>query len=193
MALIDDYRDALRDARVIRLIGNINDDMLKDFYKSIDQLLAKTEIEGKKVFFTMSSSGGHVMNAMVMHQEMRCLDGLVEIHTVAMGLICSSIVYPFLAARKDRRIATATSRFYLHRHVYSMEFKLNASVDEHDRLVREYTVNANDVVISEKKGAELIADATGLSFDKVMEMRSQVTSFGPREALLHGFIHEIMQ
>lgn len=163
--------------RLIRFIGEINEDMVQEFLKALGEF----EEESKKqaVQIVMNTGGGETDSALGAYDALIFFS--FPIITVVEGKVASSGVPIFLAGR--RRYITRNSHILIHK-------PRGSGIDglTHEELA----FIASDIRQTEDVFIRIISERTGQNIKKVREDLRMGKIFNAEEAVAYGFAHEVI-
>lgn len=131
----------------------------------------------KKITFWINSYGGHVGDAMAIHDWIQMMDSNpeYEIETIGIGMVCSAATY-IVSAAKNSKI-TRNSWYMIHNVSGGIWGDVN-EIENYAKTMRKF----NDTI------ADFYANLTGNTSKKIKDWMNAETWFTGVQAVEHGFV-----
>jgi len=179
LKLDDTIEAALLEKRHI-LIGDVIDhEMTKEIVRKLWYLEIKDP--GKPIFIFINSPGGSIRDGFAIWDQIEMISS--PITTIVTGLAASMGAMLSLVAKKGRRLATPNAKIMIHQPLLSGHVQGQAT---------DLAIHATELVKERTKIAQMIADASGKSLEKVMEVIDRDTWMSSEEAKEFGLIDDIV-
>ena len=172
----DAMTDRLLKARQILICEAIDQKMAS---RVINHLLALAQDSDDDITLFLNSQGGHVEAGDSIHDMIKFIKPRVKI--VGTGWVASAGTHIYLAAPKEDRVCLPNTRFLIHQPSGGVGGK-----------VTDIAIQAEQIEIMRKRLAEVIADATGQPFKKVMEDIDRDHWMNTDEAKEYGILDRVI-
>jgi ATP-dependent Clp protease protease subunit len=170
------YNRLLRN-RIIFLGTQVDDDIANSLCAQL--LLLTAEDSDKEIYFYINSPGGSVSAGLAISDTMMYVPN--DIVTVGMGMAASMGQFLLTAGTPGKRFALPNTEILLHQG--------SAGIGGSAADIR---IQAERLLRSKKRMAELTAQHTGQSLDKIEKDSDRDTWFSAEEAKEYGLIDDIM-
>lgn len=170
-------RDALFDARIVTLFGNIDQKVTQH---TVEQLLALATENSKFITLFLGSPGGHVESGDTIHDIIRFIEAPVR--TVGTGWVGSIATHIYLAAEKENRLCLPNTRFLIHQP--SGRLQGDAS---------DISIQVKEIVKIRERINETIATRTGQKLEQVNKDTNRDHWLSAKESLEYGLVGRIIQ
>ncbi|MFV0140995.1 Clp protease ClpP [Empedobacter falsenii] len=135
----------------------------------------------KKIRFTVNSYGGHVGDAMAIHDWIVNLENEgYQVETIGCGMVCSAATY-IVSASKNSKI-TENSWYMIHNVSGAVYGDVNV-IENYARTMRKF----NDTI------SNFYANKTGKTFEEIQEWMNQETWFTGKETHENKFVNELIE
>lgn len=163
-------------SRFVVLAGEINDRVAAS---TITRLIALSDESEKPINILISSPGGHVESGDAIHDIIRFIRA--PINMIGMGWVGSAAVHIYLAAAKERRFATANTRFLIHQ-----------PSGGGGGTASDIAIQAREIVRARERLAMVIARETGQTIEKVREDIDRDYWMSAPEAIQYGLVSKVI-
>ncbi len=167
---------ALLDSRTILLTGGIDD---KQARRVTERLLALSAISTDPILLVLSSPGGHVESGDMIHDMIGFVKAPVNI--LATGWAASAGALIYTAAPRERRFALPNTRFLLH--------EPRGGVGG---MASDVEIQAREIIRMRERLNKIFAEATGQSYEKIVEDTDRDYWMSAQEALDYGLVGKII-
>ncbi|MGO1397301.1 MAG: ATP-dependent Clp protease proteolytic subunit [Brevibacterium yomogidense] len=171
------YNRLLRE-RIIWLGSDVRDDNANVICAQL-MLLAAEDPE-KDIFLYINSPGGSVTAGMAIYDTMQYVQP--DVGTVAMGMAASMGQFLLSSGAKGKRFATPHTRILMHQPLGGI-----------GGTATDIKIQAELILHMKRQMAELTAEQTGQSLEKILEDNDRDNWFTASEALDYGFIDGVVQ
>jgi ATP-dependent Clp protease protease subunit len=171
------YQRLLRE-RIIFLGSVVEDDMANAICAQM--LLLAAEDPDKDIFLYINSPGGSVSAGMAIYDTMQFVQN--DVATVAMGLAASMGQFLLCAGASGKRYALPHARIMMHQPSGGI-----------GGTASDIKIQAEQMLYTKKKMAELIASHTGQSVDQIEADSDRDRWFAAEEAKEYGFVDHVVQ
>ena len=171
------YNRLLRE-RIIWLGSDVRDDNANVICAQL-MLLAAEDPE-KDIFLYINSPGGSVTAGMAIYDTMQYVQP--DVGTVAMGMAASMGQFLLSSGAKGKRFATPHTRILMHQPLGGI-----------GGTATDIKIQAELILHMKRQMAELTAEQTGQSLEKILEDNDRDHWFTADEALDYGFIDGVVQ
>lgn len=167
----------LLNARTIMLAGPVSDKMHRE---CASRLLVLEQLDNKApVNVFINSPGGSADSGFAIYDLLRFVD--VPINTIVNGLSASAGILLQLAAPKERRFCMPESRFMIHQP--STMGRGTAS---------DLDITAREVIKLRERYMRIIADASNVDMERVLEDAQRDFWLNATEALEYGIVDKVL-
>ena len=170
------YQRLLRE-RII-FLGSVVEDSLANAL-SAQMLLLAAEDPDKDIYLYINSPGGSVSAGMAIYDTMQFVP--CDVATVAMGLAASMGQFLLCAGEKNKRYALPHARIMMHQPSGGI-----------GGTASDIKIQAEQMLYTKKKMAELIAEHTGQSLDAIETDSDRDRWFTAGEAKEYGFVDHVV-
>lgn len=158
------------DTRSIYLWGVVDDKSAKDVVTKL--LLLEADAPGKEIKLYISSPGGSVTSGMVIYDTMMLISSPVS--TICMGLAASMGSILLSAGEKGKRYIFPHGEVMIHQ----------PSLGGHIQGVSaDMEIHAEQILRTKLMGAQILADNTGQTVERIKKILSGTTGWTPKKAL----------
>ncbi len=173
----DDYIfNRLLKERIIWLGSEVRDDNANVICSQL--LLLSAEDPDKDIFLYINSPGGSVTAGMAIYDTMKFIPN--DVVTVATGLAASMGQFLLSSGTKGKRYATPHARILMHQPSGGI-----------GGTASDIKIQAELILHMKKVMAELTAEQTGQTVDKILKDNDRDKWFTAEEALEYGFFDKI--
>ena len=162
--------------RTILLSGEVNKDLAE---RTVRQLLLLEDMGDDPVRVFIDSPGGDVDAGYAIFDMIRFIKP--DVYTVGMGLVASAGALILLAAPKERRLGLPNSHYLIHQPLSGIR-----------GVATDIEIHARELEKLRGKINHLIADETGVSFDKVEKDTDRDFWMSADEAKDYGLISRVI-
>jgi ATP-dependent Clp protease protease subunit len=138
----------------------------------------RAEDPKKDVNVYINSPGGYITAGLAIYDTMRFMG--YDINTYCLGQAASMAALLLAAGTKGKRFALPNSRIMIHQPSGGI---IGTSAD--------IALQAKEILIMKRICAQIFADATGKSIEKIIEDSERDFYMNPEEALQYGLIDKI--
>jgi ATP-dependent Clp protease protease subunit len=177
LGLSDQVYNRLLRNRIIFLGSQVDDDIANSLCAQL--LLLTAEDSDKDIYFYINSPGGSVSAGLAIYDTMMYVPN--DIVTVGMGMAASMGQFLLTAGTPGKRFALPNTEILLHQG--------SAGIGGSAADIR---IQAERLLRSKKRMAELTARHTGQTLEKVEKDSDRDTWFSSAEAKEYGLIDDIM-
>jgi ATP-dependent Clp protease protease subunit len=177
LGLSDQVYNRLLRNRIIFLGTQVDDDIANSLCAQL--LLLTAEDSEKEIYFYINSPGGSVSAGLAIYDTMMYIPN--DIVTVGMGMAASMGQFLLTAGSPGKRFALPNTEILLHQG--------SAGIGGSAADIR---IQAERLLRSKKRMAELTAIHTGQTLDKIEKDSDRDTWFSAAEAKEYGLIDDIM-
>ncbi|WP_071128237.1 ATP-dependent Clp protease proteolytic subunit [Varibaculum massiliense] len=178
LALGDHVFNKLLKERIIWLGSEVAEDNANQICAQM-MLLAAQDPE-KPIFLYINSPGGSVTAGMAIYDTMQYIEP--EVVTVALGMAASMGQLLLTAGTPGKRYATPHARILMHQPSGGV-----------GGTASDIRINANLILQMKQELAEINAQRTGKSVEKIREDSERDHWFTAQEALEYGFIDHVIE
>ncbi len=168
---------ALLDSRTILLTGGIDD---KQARRVTERLLALSAISSDPILLVISSPGGHVESGDMIHDMIGFVKAPVNI--LATGWAASAGALIYTAVPRERRFALPNTRFLLH--------EPRGGVGG---MASDVEIQAREIIRMRERLNRIFAEATGQTYEKIVEDTDRDYWMSANEALEYGLVGKIVK
>ena len=176
LSLNDSVYERLLRERIIVLGSQVEDSMSNQICSQL--LLLAAEDPDRDISLYINSPGGSVTAGMPIYDTMQLVKP--DVATVAMGMAASMGQFLLSAGAKGKRFALPHARIMMHQ----PSAGLGGTASDIEIQAKMFSKHKQEM-------AELIADQTGQTVDKIISDSDRDRWFAPDEALEYGFIDHI--
>lgn len=173
---MDIYSRLLKD-RIIFMGTDIDDHAANVVVAQL--LFLKMEDPKKDISIYINSPGGYITSGLAIYDTIRFLG--CDVNTYCIGQASSMGALLLAAGTKGKRYALPNSRIMIHQPSGGIE---GTSAD--------VALQAKEIIKLKKRLAEVMADLTGQSIEKVLEDSERDFYLSPEEAKEYGLIDEVV-
>lgn len=177
MSLNDSVYERLLRERIVVLGQEVNDNIANQI--SAQLLLLAAEDPKSDITLYINSPGGSVSAGMAIYDTMEWIEP--DVSTVAMGLAASMGQFLLSAGARGKRLALPHAQIMMHQPSGGL-----------GGTESDITIRAESMKKLKRQLAELIAQHTGQTFDRITEDSDRDRWFDPYEALEYGFIDHVV-
>ncbi len=177
LSLSDSVSERLLRERIIILGSEVKDVNANEIIAQL--LLLAAEDAEKDITLYINSPGGSVTAGMAIYDTMMLIEP--DVATTAMGLAASMGQFLLTAGAKGKRAALPHARILMH--------QPSAGVGG---TAADIAIQADMLNQSKQEMAELIAEHTGQSVDRIIVDSDRDRWFTAQEALQYGFIDKVI-
>jgi ATP-dependent Clp protease protease subunit len=171
------FQRLLKD-RIIFLGTAVEDSMANSITAQI--LLLSAEDPEKDITIYINSPGGSITAGMAIYDTMQFVPN--DVSTIAMGLAASMGQFLLSAGTKGKRFALPHARVLMHQPSGGL-----------GGTASDIKIQAEQILHMKKQMAELIAQQTGQSLDKITADSERDRWFTAQEAKEYGFIDHVIR
>ena len=171
------FQRLLKD-RIIFLGTQVEDSMANSITAQI--LLLSAEDPEKDITIYINSPGGSITAGMAIYDTMQFVPN--DVSTIAMGLAASMGQFLLSAGTKGKRFALPHARVLMHQPSGGL-----------GGTASDIKIQAEQILHMKKQMAELIAQQTGQSLDKITADSERDRWFTAQEAKEYGFIDHVIR
>ncbi|HYN57054.1 MAG TPA: ATP-dependent Clp protease proteolytic subunit [Motilibacterales bacterium] len=171
------YQRLLRE-RII-FLGSVVEDQVANAICA-QMLLLAAEDPDKDIYLYINSPGGSVSAGMAIYDTMQFVKN--DVATVAMGLAASMGQFLLCAGAEGKRYATPHARIMMHQPSGGI-----------GGTASDIKIQAEQMLYTKKKMAELIAEHTGQSLDTITSDSDRDRWFTADEAKVYGFVDHVVR
>lgn len=162
--------------RIIWLEGEVRDENSNRIAKQL-QVLAAEDPE-RDITLYINSPGGSITAGMVIYDTMQLIPN--DVTTVAMGLAASMGQFLLCAGAAGKRYATPNTRIMMHQPLGGI-----------GGTASDIKIQAEQMLFIKKRMAQLIADHSGQTLDRIEADSDRDRWFTPAEAQEYGLIDHV--
>ena len=177
LTLNDSVYERLLRERIIVLGQEVNDTIANQI--SAQLLLLAAEDSTTDIRLYINSPGGSVSAGMAIFDTMQLIEP--DVSTVAMGLAASMGQFLLSAGTPGKRMALPHAQIMMHQPSGGL-----------GGTESDITIRAESLRKLKRQLAELIAEHTGQTVEKITEDSDRDRWFDPQEALEYGFIDHVV-
>lgn len=167
---------ALLDSRTILLTGGIDD---KQARRVTERLIALSGISNDPILLVISSPGGHVESGDMIHDMIKFVSAPVNI--LGTGWVASAGALIYASAPKERRFCLPNTRFLLH--------EPRGGVGG---MTSDVEIQAREIIRMRERLNRIFANATGQTYEKIVEDTDRDYWLSAQEALDYGLVGKII-
>ena len=171
------YNRLLRE-RIIWLGSDVRDDNANIICAQL--MLLAAEDPDKDIWLYINSPGGSVTAGMAIYDTMQYVQP--DVGTVAMGMAASMGQFLLSSGTKGKRFATPHTRILMHQPLGGIS-----------GTATDIKIQADLILHMKRQMAELTAQQTGQSVERILEDNDRDHWFTADEALDYGFIDGVVQ
>lgn len=165
--------------RAIYLWGPVEDKSARDVVNKL--LLLEADSPGVPIKFYINSPGGVVTSGMVMYDVIKMISS--PVHTICMGLAASMGSILLAAGEKGHRYIFPHGEVMIHQPSLGGYFQgVSADLEIHARQIQK----------TKELGAKILSEATGQTYEKVLEDLERDYWMDAEEALAYGIADKIL-
>lgn len=177
LSLGDSVYERLLQERIIFLGSQVDDDIANRLCAQI--LLLAAEDPTRDIAMYINSPGGSVSAGMAIFDTMQFVE--CDVSTYAMGLAASMGQFLLAAGTKGKRFALPHAKIMMHQPSGGVG---GSAID--------IAIQAEQLALTKKQMAELIADHTGQTFEQVTEDSDRDRWFTAQQAKEYGFVDHVI-
>ena len=186
-----DYEEAMREKRVIHIVGDINNDRFADFHKQLYAVLAEPSKDD--IVIGLNTGGGSIFIGMAIFHDLIALQQTRKLWLICQGRIQSMGIYIMLAVPKERRVANPLTEWYCHDGKMSQKIDLYGTPDQHEVVYKEYGAAIENMRREQRELAKLMAANTSINEEKAWELTKNPRRIYEEEAVKFGFIDHVLE
>ncbi|GMA18696.1 ATP-dependent Clp protease proteolytic subunit [Arsenicicoccus piscis] len=171
------YQRLLKD-RIIFLGSDVRDDNANAICAQL--LLLSAEDPERDIWLYINSPGGSITAGMAIFDTMNLIPN--DVCTVAMGMAASMGQFLLSAGTKGKRYATPHARVLMHQPLGGL-----------GGTATDVKIQAELILSMKRTMAELIAEHTGQTFEKITADSDRDRWFTAQEALEYGFVDHLIE
>lgn len=165
------------DNRTIILFGEINQDVAKEVSS---QLLLLASLSDDPIKLFINSQGGHVEAGDTIHDMIKFVKP--DVYVIGTGWVASAGITIYLAAKKEHRYSLPNTRYMIHQPSGGVQGQST-----------EIQIEAKEIIKMRERINNLIAKATGQSYDKVAHDTDRNFWMSVDEAKDYGIVTNIIE
>jgi len=169
--------DRLLKNRVVMLGSDVNDEIANQICAQL--LYLEGEDPGQDIWLYINSPGGSVTAGMAIYDTMQFVKN--DVATVAMGLAASMGQFLLCAGADGKRYATPHARIMMHQPSGGI-----------GGTASDIKIQAEQMLYTKKKMAELIAQHTGQSLETIAADSDRDRWFTADDAKEYGFVDHVV-
>ena len=177
MGLDDSVYQRLLRERII-FLGSVVEDQMANAVCA-QMLLLDAEDSGRDIWLYINSPGGSVSAGLAIYDTMQFVKS--DVATVAMGLAASMGQFLLSAGEKGKRYATPNARIMMHQPSGGL-----------GGTASDIKIQAEQMLFTKKRLAELIAEHTGQSLDTIEADSDRDRWFDAAGAKDYGFVDHVV-
>src|SRR3954470_22438821 len=178
MNLYDSVYERLLRERIIFLGTQVDDPIANQICAQL--LLLAAEDPERDIFLYINSPGGSVSAGMAIYDTMQFVEN--DVATVAMGLAASMGQFLLCAGASGKRYALPHARIMMHQPSGGI-----------GGTASDIRIQAEQMLYTKKKMAELIAFHTGQNVDQIEEDSDRDRWFTAQDAMDYGFVDHVVR
>ena len=171
------YQRLLKE-RIIFLGSDVRDDNANAICAQM--LLLAAEDPTKDIWLYINSPGGSISAGMAIYDTMNWIQ--CDVATVAMGMAASMGQFLLSAGTRGKRYATPNARILMHQPLGGI-----------GGTATDIKIQAEQMLYIKRKMAELIAQHTGQTVEKIVEDSDRDRWFSAAEAKDYGFVDHVYE
>ncbi len=164
--------------RIVFLGSDVNDEVANQITAQF--LFLEGEDPDKDIWLYINSPGGSVSAGMAIYDTMQFVKN--DVATVAMGMAASMGQFLLCAGAAGKRYATPHARVMMHQPSGGL-----------GGTASDIKIQAEQMLYTKKKMAELIAQHTGQSVEQITRDSDRDRWFTAAQALEYGFVDHVVQ
>lgn len=164
-------------SRFVLVFGEINHTLAR---ATCERLIALAQQSDAPIQVLISSPGGHVESGDAIHDLIRFINAPVT--TIGTGWVASAGAHIFLAADKARRVCLPNTRFMIHQPGGGA-----------GGPATDIAIQAKEILRTRERIAQVIAQQTGQSREKVLTDMERDYWMNPQEAIDYGIVSRVIQ
>ncbi len=164
-------------SRTVLIFGTITDATAAEAAR---RLIALDADSSEPIDVFVSSPGGHLESGDTIHDLMRFIRAPVRI--IGSGWVGSAATHVYLAAPRERRYCLPNTRFLIHQPSGGVGGKTS-----------DIAIQAQEIVRARQRIAELIAQETGQTLEKVLLDVDRDYWMSAREAIDYGLVGKVIR
>lgn len=177
LTLNDSVTERLLRERIVVLGSEVNDEVANQI--TMQLLLLQAEDPEKDITLYINSPGGSVSSGLAIFDTMQYVEP--DVSTIAMGMAASMGQFLLSAGARGKRAALPHSRILMH--------QPSAGVGG---TASDVAIWADVLTKQKRELAEIIAEQTGQTVERITEDSDRDRWFTAQEALDYGFIDRII-
>lgn len=184
------YADALETRRVIHLTGTVDEALLKGLRAQREEVFKVSP--PAQVIVTLTTNGGDVDCGWVIFDELRAICQMAETSLLCLGNAHSMGVAIAMAVPRERRFASQSVSFYMHRTEITFSKKTSGGQDEQDYGLLERAAHVAFYKARQEKMLQCIATGTGIPLEAVTDLFEHPQYIVAPELVDCGFVSGIV-
>jgi ATP-dependent protease ClpP protease subunit len=185
------YREAIKDKRVITLNGEINEDFVEDLHKQVHEVQAKSA-EGE-VVVRLTTPGGDIVQGLTVYHELGLLHKARGVWLLCHSFVASMGIYIMMAVPRERRVTLPLTSFYPHLARRRWKIDSHVTLNEFSYFLTEQQAILRRLQALEAQLIELLAKDTERSQKDWQEIVQQPRFMDPDEAKKCGLVSAVWQ
>jgi ATP-dependent Clp protease protease subunit len=173
----DSIKERLLRERILFLEGEVRDDMANEIVRQL--LLLSAEDPDSDIYLYVNSPGGSVSAGMAIYDTMQFVKN--DVATVGLGMCASMGQFLLTAGAPGKRYALKHTRVMMHQPL--------GGLGGVQSLVQK---QAEQMLLIKKQMAELIAQHTGQSVERIVEDSEWEKWFSAEEAKEYGIVDHVV-
>jgi ATP-dependent Clp protease, protease subunit len=173
-----DVFDRLLKERIVFLGSQVDDKVANEINGKL--LLLDAEDSTKDIFLYINSPGGSVYAGMAIYDTMNFVKS--DVATICMGMAASMGQFLLSAGTKGKRHSLPNGRILMHQPLGQMQ-----------GTAADIQIHATQILKTKKLMAQLTAEATGQSLERIEADADRDRWFTAEEALEYGLIDKIVR
>lgn len=167
----------LFDARTVLITGQVSQEMARDVSA---RLLALAQASDDPILVIVSSPGGHVESGDMIHDMIRFIKP--DVNILGTGWVASAGALIYVSVPKERRFATANTRFLLHQPSGGA-----------GGAASDIEIQAREIIKMRDRLNQIFADATGQKIEQIEKDTDRDYWMSAQEAIDYGLAGQIVQ
>lgn len=169
-------KERLFKARTVLIFGEVNTALAQ---ATVTQLLALSAESNEPIRVLVHSQGGHVEAGDTIFDVIRFIEP--EVKMIGTGWVASAGALIYSAAKKENRFALPNTRFLLHQPLGGVRGQ-----------VTDIEIEAAQILATRERINRILAEATGQTYDKIVEDTDRNHWMNATEATSYGLVQKII-
>jgi ATP-dependent Clp protease protease subunit len=169
-------KERLFKARTVLIFGEVNTALAQ---ATVTQLLALSADSNEPIRVLVHSQGGHVEAGDTIFDVIRFIEP--EVKMIGTGWVASAGALIYSAAKKENRFALPNTRFLLHQPLGGVRGQ-----------VTDIEIEAAQILATRERINRILAEATGQTYDKIVEDTDRNHWMNATEATTYGLVQKII-